>query len=68
MSDNLLGKQFKTRGKHPRLCTVVDVHKTYNKDGNLVKTAYVAEHDFLGQKVITRDICSVTILRNEVTA
>ena len=68
MNDNLIGKKFKTRDKHPRLCTVVDVHKTYNKDGDLVKTAYVAEHDFLGQKVTTRDWCSVSILRNEVTS
>ncbi len=67
MTDCLLGKQFKTRGKHPKLCTVVDVHKTYDKDGELVRTRYVSQHEFLGQTVTTYDIPSVTILRGEVT-
>ena len=65
----LLGKQYKPRGrKHPKLCTVVDVLKTYNKDGELVRTRYVSEHEFLGQTVIDRDVCETTILRGEVTA
>ena len=63
----LLGKQFKTRGKHPRLCTVVDVHKTYDKNGELVKTRYVSQHEFLGQTVTTYNIPDITILRGEVT-
>jgi len=67
MTDCLLGKQFKTRGKHPKLCTVVDVHKTYNRDGELIRTRYVSQHEFLGQTVTTYDIPSVTILRGEVT-
>ncbi len=61
-------KQYKPRGrKHPKLCTVVDVLKTYNKAGELVKTRYVSEHEFLGQTVIDRDVCETTILRGEVT-
>ena len=67
MTDCLLGKQFKTRGKHPKLCTVVDVHKSYDKDRELVRTRYVSQHEFLGQTVTTYDIPSVTILRGEVT-
>lgn len=67
MSDQI-GKQYKTRGKHPKLCTVIDVHTTYNKDGEKVKTRYVSEHDFLGQKVIDKDVRLTTILMNEVTA
>jgi len=65
MSD-YIGKQYRTRGKHPKLCTVIDVHTTYNKDGEKVKTRYVSEHDFLGQKVIDKDVCFATILMNEV--
>ena len=63
-----IGKQYRTRGKHPKLCTVMDVHTTYNKDGEQIKTRYVSEHDFLGQKVIDKDVCLTTILMNEVKA
>jgi|TARA_R110000868_G_scaffold36922_2_gene130586 hypothetical protein len=65
---NQIGKQYKTRGKHPRLCTVIDVHTTYNQAGDIVKIRHVSEHDFLGQKVIDRDVSITTILMNEVTA
>ena len=65
-----IGKQYKARvphSKHKKLCTVIDVHTTYNKDGEKVKTRYVSEHDFLGQKIIDRDVALTTILMNEVT-
>ena len=68
MSDNLIGKKFKTRGKHPRLCTVVDKWETYNQAGELVRTRYVAEHEFLGQTVTDYDVPDITILRGKVTA
>ena len=56
-----IGTQFKTRGKAPRLCTVVDIHKTYNHTGDLVRTGYVATHE-LGRQIITaRDISETTI-------
>ena len=64
----LVGKQYKTRGKHPKICTVVDEHTTFDKDGRIIKVAYVSEHEFLGQSVTTRDVCRTTILMNEVTA
>jgi len=66
MSDQI-GKQYKTRGKHPRLCTVIDVHTTYNQAGDIVRIRHVSEHDFLGQKVIDSDVAITTILMNEVT-
>jgi len=56
-----IGTQFKTRGKSPKLCTVVDVLKTYNAAGALVQTRYVAEHQFMGQTVTDRDVCDTTI-------
>lgn len=61
MTDYLIGTQFKTRGKHPRLCTVTDIHKTYDHAGALVKTTYVATHSFGSQTITTRDICHATI-------
>lgn len=65
---DLIGKQYKTRGKHPKLCTVVDVHTTRNQKGEIVKVRYVSEHVFLNQKVIDKDVVKTTILMNEVTA
>ncbi len=56
-----IGTQFKTRGKAPRLCTVTDILKTYNSAGELVKTRYVAQHDFMGQKVNDYDVVAITI-------
>ena len=65
---DLIGKQYLTRGKHPQLCTVVDVHTTCNQKGEIVKVRYVSEHVFLNQKVIDKDVVKTTILMNEVTA
>jgi hypothetical protein len=56
-----IGTQFKTRGKHPQLCTVVDILKTYNSKGEMVMLRYVAEHNFLGQTVIDKDVVETTI-------
>lgn len=56
-----IGTQFKTRGKHSRLCTVTDILKTYNAAGNLVQIRYVATHEFLGQTVTDRDVVQTTI-------
>jgi len=58
-----IGTKFKTRGKNPLVCTVIDVWKTYNKAGELVQTRYVATHDFLGMPVTDRDVVAVTIAR-----
>ena len=56
-----IGTQFKTRGKAPRLCTVVDIYQTYNLAGELVKTRYVATHEFCGQFVADYDVVASTI-------
>ena len=56
------GTRFKTRGKHPKECEVIDIHTTRNIAGDIVKTEYHCQHDFLGQK-ITHNECAVTILR-----
>jgi hypothetical protein len=63
---NLIGVVYKTRGKHPKICTVVDRLETYNTKGELVKTRYVSEHEFLGQTVTDNDVVPVTILRGRI--
>ena len=60
--ENLIGVVYKTRHKHTRTCTVVDKLETYNGKGELVKTRYVSEHEFLGQTVTDNDVSPTTIL------
>lgn len=61
-----IGTQFKSAGKHPRLCTVTDVLSTYNAAGELVRVRYVATHPGpLGQLVTDYDVCAVTIARGK---
>jgi hypothetical protein len=64
---DMIGKQYLTRGKAPRLCTVTDKHTTTNSDGEVVKVRYVSVHDFMGQHVVNLDVVRATILRGEVT-
>jgi hypothetical protein len=56
-----IGQQFMTRGKFPRLCTVVDILTTYNLAGEAVKLRYVATHEFMGQIVTDRDVPQVSV-------
>lgn len=56
-----IGTQYLTRGKHPRLCTVTDVLRTYNSAGELVRLRYVATHEFMGQTLTDSDVCDTTI-------
>jgi hypothetical protein len=64
---DLIGKQYLTRGRYPKICTVVDVHTTYNQKGEIVKVRYVSEHVFLNQIVRDKDVHKTNILMNEVT-
>lgn len=67
-----IGTQYRTRGRAPRVCTVVDILKTYNNAGELVSIRYVSSHKFLGQTVLVQDICETTIamglIQNETGA
>ena len=56
-----IGTKFKSRGKSPRLCTVIDILKTYNSKSELVKTRYVATQEFMGQVVTDYDLPAATI-------
>ena len=46
-----IGTKFKTRGKHPRLCTIVDIYTTTNSNNEIVKIEYLATHEFMGQNI-----------------
>ena len=61
--DITIGTQYYSAGKHPKLCTVIDIHTTYNYLNELVKTRYVTSHEFMGQNVIEYDVPAVTIQR-----
>jgi hypothetical protein len=63
-----IGTQFTARGKHPRLCTVVDILRTFNSKDELVCVRYVATHEFMGQTLTERDVCDTTIAMGLVKA
>lgn len=62
-----IGTVFKTRGKHPLTCTVVDHLTTTNSKGEVVRERYVATHQFCGQTVEDQDVVAVTIARGLVS-
>lgn len=58
-----VGTQFKSPGKHPRICTVTDFHVTRNLAGEIVRSCYVATHEFMGQTITDHQVPSATIAR-----
>ena len=64
--ENLIGTQYMTRGKHPRLCTVIDKLITTRADGTIHKTRYIATHEFLGQTVYDCDVGRTTIVMGAI--
>ena len=62
-----IGTQYQTRDKHPKTCTVLDILKTTNADGDVVKVRYVSQHLFAGQQILDRDVCDTTIARGLVS-
>ena len=58
-----VGTVFKPIGKHSKESTVVDIYTTRNLKGEIVKTRYVCQHEFLGQTVTNYDVVAVTIAR-----
>lgn len=61
-----IGQTFTTRGKSPRECTVIDILRTYNSAGEMVRLRYVATHTFMGQTVTDSDVCETTIAMGAV--
>ena len=60
-----IGTQFMSSGKHKKVCTVVDILKTYNNNKELVKTTYIEQHEFCGQ-VLKSEVVATTIQRNHI--
>ena len=61
-----IGTKFKTRGKHPKDAEVVDILKTYNNSGELVRIRYVAVTYTMGQPVYDYDVPDTTIARSKI--
>lgn len=63
-----IGTRFRQDGRRfARICTVVDILKTYNHKGELVTIRYLAEHEIMGQ-MVRDNVCAVTVLKNKVEA
>jgi hypothetical protein len=60
--DLKIGVKFLSGGKNKRICTVIDILKTYNHKKELVKTTYIEQHDFLGQ-TIKSEVVGVSVQR-----
>ena len=58
-----IGTQYMPIRKNTYVCTITDIHKTYNVNGDLVKTSYVATHDYCGQTITDNDVIETTIAR-----
>ncbi len=58
-----IGTQYWTRGKYPRLCTVVDHLTVTNLAGQVVSTHYTTQHEFLGQLIQDQNVVDTTIAR-----
>ena len=58
-----IGQKYIARGIRKDVCTIVDIYKTHNSKGELIKIQYVSEHDFLGQKITNYDVPQATIAR-----
>lgn len=57
-----IGTQFiKVGRKRQDVETVIDIYKTYNSKGELVKTRYVCQHTLMGQVVTDYDVLATTI-------
>ena len=63
-----IGTQYMPMRKNSYVCTIIDIHKTYNNKGDLVKTTYVATHEFCGQTITESDVNETTIARGIMKA
>ncbi len=63
-----IGQKYIKRGKRKDICTVIDIHTTYNSAGEVVKERYVSTHTFMGQVVTDRDVVETTIAMGAIDA
>ena len=58
-----IGTKFRKRGRrNDEIWTVVDVWKTYDSAGRLVKVRYVASRRLMSQGIVDHDVVKTTIL------
>ena len=53
-----IGTKYLSVGKER---TIIDILKTYNSKGVLVRLRYVSVHSLMGQVIEDRDVCPLTI-------
>lgn len=51
-----IGTQYYTRGKNPRLCTITDFMTVTNSKGEIIKTYYQSQHEFMGQIITYHEV------------
>ena len=56
MNDYPIGTKYTPLGKNQNECEIIDILKTYNHKGELVKTTYQSVHTFMGQLVTNYDV------------
>lgn len=57
-----IGTEFLTRGKSKKMCKVIDIYRTYNSLGELVRTTYLCEHEFCGQPVRHEEVATTVLM------
>lgn len=62
----MIGTKFIKNSKHKDVYTVIDKHTTTNSKGEIVKTVYVAETNFMGQIVIDYKVPQSTVIRGQI--
>lgn len=62
-----IGTQYRKRNKRRDICTVTDIHRTYNEARELVKLRYVSTHVFMGQLVTEQDVVETSISMGLIT-
>ena len=61
-----IGTKFKYYAKkHNNIYEIIDIHKTYNNDNELIRVRYIAKNDFLGQGV-SAEFPASSISRSEI--
>ena len=58
-----IGTQYLPMAKHPKLSTVTDFLTVTNSAGEIVKTYYESQHEFMGQMITNHEVCAATIAR-----
>jgi len=62
-----IGTIYKTRGKVPKICMVINILRTYDVNDKLVQIRYVSVHEFLNQKVYDYNVVAATIAMGILT-